>query len=88
MRTLKAPPLKKLSEKEVKFSDQGYDERPRISFSEKEIPEIKDWKIKGKYILEVEVEQTGTRISDYGNDKELIKADFIITKIGVIDDAE
>lgn len=82
LKTLKAPKINK-NEKKVVIDDSQWDNRPTISFSEAELPELKDWMLNGKYRLEVEVEMTGTRIEDYGSNKGKATGTFRVTKIGV-----
>jgi hypothetical protein len=61
-----------------------YDEpvRPLPSFSltEKELPEIKDWKVGEKYTLMMEVEQVSASKDEYS--KGPLTARFKICKIG------
>lgn len=40
---------------------------PEISFSASELPEIKSWKVGGKYKLVLEVEQIGDVKDQYGD---------------------
>lgn len=57
-------------------------ELPRITFTATDLPEIKDWKVGGKYYLELEVEQVAVSKNEYGfeEDKEL-KATFRVAKV-------
>ncbi len=79
----KAPQFRKISKekKSVKMESMTFDDRPRIGFSETELPEIKDWKNKGKYTLVIEVEQVGSHVSEHGPDTGKIKADFRINAV-------
>lgn len=45
-------------------------ELPRVTFTAEDIPEIKDWKIGGKYYLELEVEQVAAEKDRYGYEGE------------------
>lgn len=83
----KAPAMKKLpskvKSKEIKSELNNYDPRPRITISESVLPEIKSWSLNEKYKLAIEVEMTGTRIEDWGNEKGKAIANFTVTKIGI-----
>lgn len=69
--------------KEDKNKIQEYDDRPSISFSETELPEIVDWKVKGKYKITILVEMNGTRIEDYGRNKDKTCASFRVDAVSV-----
>lgn len=45
-------------------------ELPRVTFTAEDIPEVKDWKIGGKYYLELEVEQVAAEKDRYGLEGE------------------
>ena len=45
-------------------------ELPRVTFTAEDVPEIKDWKIGGKYYLELEVEQVAAEKDRYGYEGE------------------
>lgn len=78
-----------MDEKEVKSKqDETYDARPCIDFTEKELPEIKNWEVGKKYIVELEIEQTGIRVMEYGENKGKMSASFRISKVGVEDSEE
>lgn len=64
------------------------DPRPSFCLTESVFPQIKDWKVGEKYKLEVEVEQVGSRIDDYGDNKGKMVADFKISGIMVDADAD
>lgn len=53
---------------------------PSFSVTEKDLPAIKDWKIGGKYKLEIEVEQVDISKSEYGDSK--LRSRLKIHKIG------
>ncbi len=80
-------PSKKMVENtyknEISDEKRAIDPRPSFCISEDVLPAIKDWKTKGKYKLEIEVEQVGSRVSDYGDDKGKLVADFKISGIMV-----
>lgn len=86
-KTKKAPKMRSLVDEKVVKSkiDETYDGRPDINFTEKELPEIKDWKVGEKYTVELEIEQTGMNIIGYGKDKGKMSATFKISKVGVED---
>lgn len=67
----------------VKYAEEDYDKRPSVSFTEAELPEMKNWTIKKKYMVEMEVEMTSTSVIDYGDDKGKVRAEFKINKVGV-----
>lgn len=67
--------------KEKKSEPVEYDDRPSIGFSERELPEIKDWKIGETYEITIRIEQTATRIEDYGSKKGLICSSFRIDAV-------
>jgi hypothetical protein len=45
-------------------------ELPRVTFTAEDVPEIKDWKIGGKYYLELEVEQVAAEKDRFGYEGE------------------
>ncbi len=65
-----------------------YDPRPQFSIGVDEFPEIKTWVTGQKYRLEIEVEQTGSRIEDWGNNKGKLVGTYKITKIGSDNDED
>lgn len=57
-------------------------ELPRITFTVSDLPELKNWKVGGKYTLEVEVEQVAMSKNEYGFEEEKeLKATFKVTKV-------
>lgn len=62
------------------------DFRPSFSLSEKDLPEIKDWKIGQKYMLEMEVEMVSASKNEYG--RSLHQSRFKIIKIGTEEEDE
>lgn len=90
---MKAPKMTKVvipTEKKIKNTDtfssekkRIIDPRPSFSIAEDVLPAIKDWKTKGRYNLEIEVEQTGSRIEDYGDNKGKLVGEFRICGIMV-----
>lgn len=57
------------------------DPRPEFSITADALPAIKDWSVGKKYMVEMEVEMTGSRIEDYGDDKGKLKGQFKISGI-------
>ena len=65
------------------------DNRSTLYISEKELPAIKDWNLKKKYLLEVEVEMTGKQVIDtWSSTPGKIRGAFRINKITVDDDKD
>lgn len=62
-------------------------ELPRITFTATDLKEIKNWKVGGKYRIELEVEQVAMSKNEYEfeNEKEL-KATFKVTKVKTLSD--
>ncbi len=82
----KLPPpkkIKKLDAEMVKYTEEAYDNRPRLSIDETELKDVKDWKVKGKYKVVMELEMMGSHIMDYGKDKGKIKGEFKVVGIGL-----
>lgn len=60
--------------------------RPTLSLDDKELPEIKKWKVGEKHCIVLEVEQTSSRKDDeYDNDK-CLHATFKVLKATEDDD--
>lgn len=57
------------------------DPRPEFSITAESLPAIKDWSVGKKYMVEMEVEMTGSRIEDWGDDKGKLKGNFKICGI-------
>lgn len=53
---------------------------PSFSITAKDLPEIKDWKVGGKYTLQIEVEMVSMSKNEYG--KSPLDARLKIHKIG------
>lgn len=53
---------------------------PEVSFDETELPEIKDWKVGGKYELKLKVEQVSIGKDTMDNEKEL-RARFKVLEV-------
>lgn len=53
---------------------------PTFNLTEKDLPEIKEWKVGKKYKLEIEVEQIAVSKNEYG--KSPMTARFRIHKVG------
>lgn len=51
-------------------SEKQKRELPRVTFTAEDVPEIKDWKVEGKYYLELEVEQVAMEKDRYGFEAE------------------
>jgi hypothetical protein len=63
-----------------------YDDRPTITFTTKELPEIKKWEVGKKYDLEVEVEMIGINKDEYG--EKGTTGRFRVTNVEVDDDSD
>src|SRR3990167_5073488 len=57
------------------------DPRPQFSINADEFPDIKDWSVGKKYPVVIEVEMTGSRIGEYGEDKGKLTGEFKICGI-------
>ncbi len=95
----KAPSMKKIpSEVTVKDTstkvekngtvDRKIDPRPSFRINADLLPQIKDWSAGKKYPLEIEVEMTGSRIEDWGEDKGKLVGEFKICGIMADTDAD
>lgn len=62
------------------LSMDDFDMKPTLHVSEKQLPEIKNWKLDGEYTLEVKVKMTGIRKSQF-SDSPKASADFVIESI-------
>lgn len=60
---------------------------PEISFDETELPEIKDWKVGGKYELKLKVEQISIGKDAMENEKEL-RARFKVLAVEALSKAD
>lgn len=78
------PPPRKKTESEVKasYSEPAYDNRPRLSITETELPAVKDWSVGKEYDLHVKVKMTGSSVSEYGDNKGKITTDFRVVGVG------
>lgn len=56
-------------------------ELPRVTFTAEDIPEIKSWKIGGKYYLELEVEEVAAEKDRYGYEEDKQKPLTAIFKV-------
>lgn len=68
--------------------DDHYVFRPHVSFTAKELPELRDWKPGKKYKLEVEVEMKSLNAPGdrFGrSDKTPMSGDFVVTKVGTVE---
>jgi len=57
------------------------DRLPRITLEESDLPEIKDWKVGGKYQLLITVEQMSHGKKEYGDKKGDLESSFKVTKV-------
>lgn len=55
-------------------------EKPTLSLSSKDLPEIKNWKVGGKYRITIDVEQTASRKADEYDDDKGLHATFKVLK--------
>ncbi len=85
---IKAPKLKTLSAKKVKYDDMdGYDPRPTLYFTEEQFPQIKDWKPGEDYEIVLKVKMTNRNISQDEN-KKRSDAGFRVLEVGTYEEAE
>lgn len=73
-----------MSVKEVMVS--AHQVKPTITFTEKELPEIKDWKVGKKYELVVSVEMVGLEKDEW--DKNKLSARFKVNRVEQEEDDE
>jgi predicted RNA-binding protein YlxR (DUF448 family) len=69
-------------------SEKPKRELPRVTFTAEDIPEIKNWKIGGKYYLKLEVEEVAAEKDRYGFEGEKEKpltATFKVLAVRVMD---
>lgn len=61
--------------------------KPMLHLSEDDLPEIKDWKVGGKYTIVLEVEQTGAHknMAMLEGDSKKMSADFTVLNVSVGD---
>jgi len=64
-----------------KSKTREIDPRPEFQINADEFPDIKEWSVGKKYKLEIEVEMTGSRIGEYGDDKDKLTGTFKISGI-------
>lgn len=55
--------------------------KPTVSFSAKQLPELKNWKVGSKYQLVLEVEQKSLREESYGKNKGELKGSFEVLNV-------
>lgn len=79
----KPPMMKKTSKISPAVKE---DTRPSISISESQLPEMKDWELKNKYKVKIEIEMISHEISEWGYDKGKIIGRFRINSIKPCDD--
>lgn len=64
-----------------KSGKRTVDPRPEFSINAEEFPAMKEWSVGKKYKLEIEVEMTGSRIGEWGDDKGKLTGSFKISGI-------
>lgn len=57
------------------------DPRPQFSINAEEFPELKNWSVGKKYMMEIEAEMVGSHIGEWGDDKGKMTASFKICGI-------
>ncbi len=80
MAIVKAPRMKKLADKEKPMEPKvssGWDPRPDIRFTDKELPAIKNWKVGKEYMLVVKV-----KMKSHDSREEGTSAQFIVVSVG------
>jgi hypothetical protein len=95
---IKAPkmnviPDKKMIKDDVVMDGKGnskreIDPRPQFSINAEEFPAIADWSVGKKYKIEIEVEMTGCRIGEWGDDKGKMTGEFKICGIMADEDKD
>lgn len=82
-----------IPEKKVVKNDNDFnaktreiDPRPSFTITVDELPQIKEWSVGKKYTLEIEVEMTGSRIEDWGENKDKLTASFRVS--GIMEDTD
>jgi len=65
----KSKKLPKRKMTSVLSKSKDWDDRPSMSFTEKEVPAAKGLALKEKIIVEMELELVATRIEDFGSNK-------------------
>ncbi len=92
---MKVPSMNKIpSEKTIKLSydpkakTEKIDPRPEFRINAEEFPDIKNWSTGSKYKLMIEVEQVGSEIGEWGDDKGKMIARFKINGIASAEDGK
>jgi hypothetical protein len=94
---MKAPKMNVIPDKKIikdtemmdhKSGKREVDPRPEFSVNAEEFPAIKDWSVGKKYKMEIEVEMTGSRIGDWGDDKGKLTGSFKICGIMAEEEGE
>lgn len=82
-----ATSLKKISGSPIpRLEHEERKEFPHVTFSVKDIPEIKDWKVGGKYKLEIAVEQVSAEKNRFGfNEKQPLTATFKVVAVKALE---
>lgn len=52
-----------------------------ISFTEKQLPDLKDWKLGKVYRVEIQLKLVGTNIEEWGETKGKVRGRFEIQKV-------
>ncbi len=78
---VKAPTMKKLADKEkpmeLKSKSGGWDPRPDVRFTDKELPAIKTWAVGKEYMLVVKV-----KMKSHNSSEEGTTANFTVVSVG------
>lgn len=63
-------------------------QQPTLNLSIKDLPDIKDWKVGGKYTIQLEVEQTSAEKGDsyYDDSDKELRARFKVLKAKACED--
>lgn len=78
------PSKKKIKDEFVVSEKDGkreVDPRPEFEVNVEEFPDIKNWKTGEKYTIMMEVQQVGSMIGEYGDDKGKLVARFKVNGI-------
>jgi len=73
MKKIPQPPKPKQSQVSI---GPDYPYPPTLELTSKQVPEVKDWKVGGKYTITVQIEQTSMNKSQYGSDTESVRCSF------------
>lgn len=73
--------LGKIMAKASELVSRNYSPKPSITFDVHELPQIKKWKVGGKYCLIIDVEQVSISKDDYDSDDGQLSARFKVLKV-------